>query len=107
MKPKYRAFMKDGRYGFGACTSKLGKFIVVVGGAKSSYIHRAECEYYHTKKNAWYSLPKLNSAKYSQSVVDVEGKFIYAFGGGQFILEKEKNDCVSDIEKLNFFSTRL
>jgi len=74
--------MINSRYGFGACSSKQGKFIVVVGGAKSAYSHIKDCEYYHTKKNTWYNLPKLNSEKYSQSVVDVEGKYIYAFGGG-------------------------
>ena len=73
--------MHTARYSFGYCTFNHGQYIIVGGGAYQSYYHLSEVEVYDTNKDEWYILPSFNMEKYSSSLVNVNDKVIYSFGG--------------------------
>lgn len=73
--------MHTARYCFGYTTFQYGRFIIIVGGAIEKNKQTTACEFYDINKNQWRELPRLKEAKYSSSIVNVNNKMIYCFGG--------------------------
>ena len=56
---------------------------------------------YDTNKDEWYILPSFNMEKYSSSLVNVNDKVIYSFGGAYANSSHNDNKSTGMIERLN------
>lgn len=71
--------MHEGRYAHGICFIK--EFIYVTGGVRDFEITYDSCERYNILANEWSFIPPLDRPKYGVSIVAVNQRYIYMFGG--------------------------
>lgn len=92
--------MINPRYAFGYATVEQGRFIVVAGGTLKRFSHTDQTEFYDTKKDKWFLLPKLNEVKCLSSVVNVDDQWVYAIGGVEH--SDQVNKPVATVERIKF-----
>jgi hypothetical protein len=67
------------RYAHGCCY--INEYIYVAGGAYTMDRGLSNCERYNIIGNEWEHIPNLNREKYGVSIVAMDNRFIYVFGG--------------------------
>lgn len=72
--------MLSSRASFGCTYSPSRNEIFVAGGYVEGELSK-KCEYYSVAEDKWTTLPDMNEPKCSQSLVVLDNRFLYSFGG--------------------------
>ena len=67
------------RYGHGICF--LNNFIYVTAGVRNAFETLKCCERYNLIDNYWASIPDLPNPRFAMTLIAMEKRYIYMFGG--------------------------
>lgn len=74
-----KARMRKARYAFGVCN--MNHHLYAIGGCVQNNQSTRSCERYDIINDRWEELPKLRLKRYAVTVIPVERRYLYGFGG--------------------------
>ena len=76
--------MIEARYASGICY--MNEFIYVTGGMGINNVILKSCERYNIIKDSWESFPSICQPRFSMTLVPMNRKYFYMFGGFEDLL---------------------